>query len=145
MKKLISIVAAVVLVLALTVTAFAETQKFHFALTVGTSGDNTNFRAQKAGGSDFGDKAYFTVVKSITIGSTTYKSTLVNGDLIEFCSRWGDTDATAWSPAAYKYDVTVKAKYNTNMAVANRTYTLAASIPEDSRNYQFNVVGRWTP
>jgi hypothetical protein len=144
-KKLLSVVIALALVFALTATAFAQTQKFYFALTVGTSGDNTRFKATKAGGSAFANKAYFTVVRKIKVGSSTYRSTLVSGDLVEFCSRHGDTDATTWSPAVSHYDTTVKAQYKSNMAVANREYTLAASIPEDSRNYQFKIVGKWTP
>ena len=145
MKKLICLSLVLICVLGATISTAAETRPFKF---VGLSNGvlySLNY-AQKAGGSQYESRAYFTVLKSVVLlNGTTATSDLVSGDKIDFRSITQDYEYASKMATATKYGVTVKAAYLAGKDAPGNYYYLGARTNPQSAHTSVRVAGQWTP
>ncbi len=145
MKRFAAITMVLILSFAMFTSAVAETKGFHFAKLNRTGAAYQEETATKAGGSKYSADFYVTCLQSIKIGTTTYRSNLVAGDVVEF--RVFDSNRNMitrdFAVCTY-YGQTSKGYYEGNPP-ANAPYYLAARMAPNSLSSDKDVVGRWTP
>ena len=145
MRKLVSLSLVLLFAFGTVIPAIAETMPFRFrALATGVQ--YTFNMARKAGGSDFENLAYFTVLRSVVMpNGTTATSNLVDGDKIDFRSITTDYEYASRRATATRYGNTVHARYLDGKAIANAFYYLGARTNPESAHTNVRVAGQWTP
>ena len=144
MKRFAAIAMVLILTFAMFTSAVAETKGFRFA-KLNRSGAAYEETAIKAGGSKYSADFYVTCLQSIKIGTTTYRSNLVAGDIVEF--RVFDSNRnmiTRDLAVCTYYGQTSKGYYQGNPE-SGEAYYLAARMAKQSVSTDKDVVGRWTP
>lgn len=147
MKKMFSLILIAALLLIISSTAVASTQKYLFDLepmvqvfTPATA------KAEQTDGTF--QTCFVRTEKTVANNGKTYTSTAVAGDKIDFRGMTGTgAGSQNWATAMLRMDGYRRDSmpYLTGEAVAGKLYYLGARSNPASEHSSFRIVGRWTP